>query len=94
MRAETNFYLGQIEPSFFFLQMHCKVGARSKREKGRYLAGMRQVAIIKIWNPETEKRKVPKLFFLELFLETFQVTKTSFPEKQIFSWNRVVNKCC
>ena len=41
----------------------------------------RPAAIIKIWNPETEKRKVPK-FLLELFLETFQETKISCPEKK------------
>ena len=31
----------------------------------------RPVAIIKIWNPETEKRKVPKLFCWNYFWETF-----------------------
>ena len=47
-----------------------------------------------IWNPEIQKRKLPKLLFLELFLETFQETKTLFQEKEIFLWDRVVRKCC
>ena len=33
---------------------------------------MRQVAIIKIWNPETDKRKVPKLFCRNYFWKLFR----------------------
>ena len=49
-----------------------------------YVSVFRQVAIIKIWNPEIENKILPTLFFFELFVETFQETKTSFPEKIYF----------
>ena len=53
----------------------------------------RPVAIIKIWNPKTEKRKVP-IYFLGIFFGNFSGNQTSFQEKQIFSWNGVVSKFC
>jgi len=41
----------------------------------------RPVAIIKIWNLETEKRKVPKLFYWINFWKLFRKPKFHFQKK-------------
>ena len=55
--------------------------------------GYRQVAIIKIWNPEIVKKKFPKLFFFFwINFGNFSRNQNSFTEKNL--WNRFVRKCC
>ena len=44
----------------------------------------RQVAIIKIWNPETDQRKVPKLFFRNYFWKLFRKPKLHFQKNKYF----------
>ena len=44
----------------------------------------RPVAIIKIWNPKTEKRKVPKLFSWNYFWKLFRKPKLHFQKKEHF----------
>ena len=46
--------------------------------------GYRPVAIIKIWNPKTEKRKVPKLFSWNYFWKLFRKPKLHFQKKEHF----------
>ena len=55
---------------------------------------LRPVAIIKIWNPEIENKKLPKLFFWNYLWKLFRKPKLHFQKKNLFSWNRVVIKCC
>ena len=44
----------------------------------------RLVAIIKIWNLETDKRKAPKLFFWNYFWKLFRKPKLYFQKKDYF----------
>ena len=44
----------------------------------------RQVATIKIWNPKTDKRKLPKLFCWNYFWKLFRKPKFHFQKKDYF----------